>query len=99
MRLYYKIDSITDNCFNKCPFLKQEDDKVPMVGSVYCKHKCKYCYGYNKREVGFVGYPDDNNKISFHYSNYVKCYYPYNKKFKYRIIKLFKKLFNIIKTY
>lgn len=34
MRLYYKIDSITDNCFNKCPFLIQEDDKVPMVGSV-----------------------------------------------------------------
>ena len=57
MRIYYDTESITDNCKNICPFVKTEDDREPMVGSCYCKHSCKYCYGH-RNKIGFVGYPN-----------------------------------------
>lgn len=95
MRIYYDVDSITDNCNNVCPFVKTEDDTTPMVGSAYCKCKCEYCYGHSDK-IGFVGYPNSEDKIKFHYPSFVKCYYAYNDKTKYKIIRFLKKIIHII---
>ena len=95
MRIYYNTESITDNCKNECPFVKTEEGRTPMVGSCYCKHKCKYCYGHSDK-IGFVGYPNGEDIIRFHYPNYVKCYYGYNHKTKYKLIRFVKKLIRLI---
>ena len=95
MRIYYNVNSITDNCKNMCPFIKTESDTTPMVGSCYCKHKCKYCYGYGDK-IGFIGYPNSDDNITFHYPTYIKCMYGYNEKTKYKVIRFFKKLFHLI---
>lgn len=95
MRIYYNVESITDNCKNMCPFIKTEEERTPMVGSAYCKHKCKYCYGYSNK-LGVIGYPNNNEEIKFNYSTHIKCMYGYNKKSKYKVIRFFKKLFHLI---
>ena len=95
MRIYYNTESITDNCKNACPFVKPEDDSAPMVGSYYCKHNCKYCYGHSNK-IGIVGYPNGEDSIEFHYPSYVKCYCGYNHKTKYKLIRFVKKLICLI---
>ena len=95
MRIYYNTESITDNCKNECPFVLTKEGRTPMVGSCYCKKSCMYCYGHSDT-IGFVGYPDSEDKIKFHYPSYVKCYCGYNHKTKYKLIRFVKKLIRLI---
>lgn len=96
MRIYYKIDVITDNCQCDCPFkntgIKGETGPDYMLGSFACQ-QCKYCYGHYDK--GFVGFYDNFNNIKFNENCYIKCMFPYRNKTKYKILRFFYKIKNL----
>lgn len=80
MKIYYSVDSITDNCSNPCPVLNKDKDVIGRyIGSVKCK-ECKYCYGAsNKRYPSLIGVGHKNGELCIIYDEWIKCSGVYDK--------------------
>ena len=78
------------NHVNIC--VTQNTNSVSVTGKAV-----KYRYLSNlSNKLGFIGYPNKDEEIKFHYPTYIKCMYGYNKKTKYKVIRFFKKIFHLI---
>lgn len=85
MKIYYTVDSILDECKQKCPCKVKtsfNDNLYVRVGSHHCKHECTNCYGRSKEFPSYALFPkyDGTKEFVFRESNYVKCAGMYNKK-------------------